>query len=199
MVIFLGLSFGVLNGGFADLDEAILAIIYSFRNPMTTEIMYLVSFLGGEFTLLSAAFIVILLAFKKHKKEAALFSFIVIFGYILNNVIKYLLKVPRPDIDTLSTAGSYSFPSGHAMSSLIFYGLLAYFTYHLTRRRGLTALAVIFSIIIVLLIGFSRLYLGVHYPSDVLAGFIAGFWWLTTVVLIDKTWKFYRELKARRG
>lgn len=198
LFLFLYISLGVLNGSFVYLDNAILAIIYSFRDPVMTEIMYLASFLGGGVTLLLATIIVVVLAFKKHKREAALFTFAVLFGYALNNAIKYFLKIPRPDIDPLFNAGFYGFPSGHAMNSFIFYGLLAYFIFHFTRNRGLGVLTAIVSAIIILLVGFSRLYLGVHYPSDVLAGFAAGFWLLTTAILIDKTRTFYKLFKHRR-
>jgi len=181
------------------IDTLVLNFIYSFRDPLLTNIMHFVSFLGGEFTLLSATIIVVLLAFKKHKKEAVLFAFTVFFGYVFNNLVKHLLKVPRPDIDPLSPAGFYSFPSGHAMNSLIFYGLLAYFTFHFTRNRGLGVLVSMLSIILIILIGFSRLYLGLHYPSDVIGGFIAGFWWLTTAIIIDKAWTFYKIFRDRKS
>ena len=197
LLLFLYISVGVLNGDFVNLDNAILTIIYFFRDPLLTPIMHFVSFLGGEFTLLSAAVIVVVLALKKYKKEAVLFAFIVIFGYVLNNLIKHLLEIPRPDIDPLSNEAFYSFPSGHAMNSLIFYGLLAYLIFHFTRNRGLSFLVFALSIILILLIGFSRLYLGVHYPSDVLAGFIAGFWWLTTVIFIAKNFT-HQNLTHRR-
>lgn len=199
LFLFLYISALVLNGRFAYLDSAISEVIYSFRNPMMTGIMHFVTFLGGEFTLLSSVIIVVFLVFKKHKKEAGLFAFIIFSGFALNNFLKYILKVPRPDIDPLSAEAFYSLPSGHAMISLIFYGFLSYFVFHFTRNKRLSVLVLILSIIIILLIGFSRVYLGVHYSSDVLAGFVAGFWWLTTAILIDKTLTSYKLFKGKEN
>ena len=199
LLLFLEILSEVLSKDILFIDTLVLNFIYSFRDPLLTNIMHFVSFLGGEFMLLSATVIVVFLAFKQHKKEAVLFAFIVLSGYVLNNAIKYLLKVPRPDIDPLSATGFYSFPSGHAMNSLIFYGLLAYFTFHFTRNRGLGVLVSVLSIILIILIGFSRLYLGLHYTSDVIGGFIAGFWLLTTAILIDKTLTFYKLFRGRKN
>lgn len=197
LFLFFKIIFEVLTKDIVYIDNLVLNFIYSFRDPFLTQIMHFVSFLGGEFTLLLTAVIVVIFAFKKHKKEAAFFAFTVFTGYVLNNIIKYSLKIPRPNIDPLSHVGSYGFPSGHAMNSLIFYGLLAYFIFHFTKNRGSSVLVAIFLIIIVLLIGFSRLYLGVHHPSDVIGGFIAGFWWLSTAILIDKTLVFYMLVKHK--
>ena len=198
LLLFFKILAEVLTKDILFIDSIVLNFIYSFRDPFLTKLMYFLSFLGGEFTLLSSGFVVIFFAFKKHKKEAALFAFIVIFGYVLNSGLKQLLKIPRPDIDPIDISESYSFPSGHAMNSFIFYSLLLYFTFQFTRNRGLRVLVAAFSIIIILLIGFSRLYLGVHYPSDVLAGFVAGFWWITTVIVIDKTLIFYKLFRNRK-
>ena len=180
------------------IDNLVLNFIYSSREPFLTNIMHFVSFLGGEFTLFSSTLITTILVFKKRKKEAVFFALVVLFGHIFNNVLKQVLKIPRPDIDPIDISGSYSFPSGHAMNSFIFYGLLAYFIFHFTRNRRLSVLVATFSIIVILLIGFSRLYLGVHYPSDVIGGFILGFWWLTTAILIDKSWTYYKLVKHKQ-
>jgi len=197
LLLFLLIAFGVLNGALIYLDSVILTFVYTLRNPLLTQIMYFTSFLGGGFLLLLAVFTALVFYKKNHKREAVLFFFIVFSGFAINNIIKYLLKVARPDIDPLFSIDFYAFPSGHAMNSLIFYGLLSYFTFHFTKNRGLSVLTAILSTILILLVGFSRLYLGVHYPSDVLAGFAVGFWWLSTAILIDKTRVFYKLFEGR--
>jgi len=197
LLLFLKVLAEVLTKDIVFIDTIVLNFIYSFRDPFLTPIMHFVSLLGGEFTLLSATIIVVVFTLKKHKKEAAFFAFIVLFGYVFNIVLKQFLKIPRPE-DPIAVLGFYGFPSGHAMNSFIFYGLTAYFTFHFTRNRGLSVLVAIFFTLLILLIGFSRLYLGVHYPSDVLAGFIAGFWWLTTAILIGKSWTYYKLVKHKQ-
>lgn len=198
LLLFFKILSEVLTKDILFIDTTLLNFIYSFRGPLLTPIMHFMSFLGGELMLLSTALIVVFLAFKKYKKEAIFFAIAVLAGYIFNTLLKQLLKIPRPDIDPIVISGSYSFPSGHAMNSLIFYGLLSYFIFHFTRNRGLSLLVATFSIIVVLSIGFSRLYLGIHYPSDVIGGFLAGFWWLTTVILISKMWTFYKLFRNRK-
>jgi len=110
----------------------------------------------------------------------------------LNNLLKLILKVPRPDLDPLFFAKFYGFPSGHSMMSFIFYACLVYFSFKYLHNTKVKIAVLIASINIIILVGFSRIYLGVHNPTDVLGGFIAGFWWVTTAILIDKTRSFYR-------
>ena len=106
-------------------------------------------------------------------------------GYIVNAVLKVAIRRPRPPFaaDFLS-GSSWSFPSGHAMSSLVAYGMLAYILLVVVRIRGRGAqLAVVLgAVLLVLAIGMSRLYLGVHYFSDVMGGYAAGLLWLSACI-----------------
>jgi undecaprenyl-diphosphatase len=102
---------------------------------------------------------------------------------VLNHVLKGLFERPRPHFaHPLLVETSYSFPSGHAMESFVVYGMLAYFAV-LALRSWEARVGVIFgAALMVVLIGFSRMYLGVHYLSDVLAGYAAGGVWLSALV-----------------
>jgi membrane-associated phospholipid phosphatase len=104
-------------------------------------------------------------------------------GELLNQLLKQIFLRPRPVFDEpLLTATNYSFPSGHAMMSIIVYGLLAYFVL-LDISHPLKRIAVlVLTIVLVLAIGFSRIYLGVHYFSDVVGGFAVGLIWLTICI-----------------
>ncbi|HKZ34911.1 MAG TPA: phosphatase PAP2 family protein, partial [Patescibacteria group bacterium] len=168
-------------------DQLLSHLVYSFRHPALTKVMLFITELGSEYVLIVAALIGILLVWKKHQREATFLSLVLIMGFILNLLLKTLFQLPRPDIDPLILETSYSFPSGHAMNSFVFYAILAYFTYHFSRSTMLSITTGAFAVLLITLIGFSRIYLGVHYPSDVLAGFIAGFWWFITAVLLNKT------------
>jgi undecaprenyl-diphosphatase len=124
-------------------------------------------------------------------------------GVFLTTVLKGVFRRARPEIvDSGYTAGFYSFPSGHATVSVGFYGALALIlAYHL---RGPARWAVVLlGTALVLLIGFSRLYLGVHYPTDVLAGFLATPLWLVSVGGVYALWLSVHGLRAverrRRG
>ena len=117
-------------------------------------------------------------------------------GVFLTTVLKAVFRRARPEIiDSGYTAGFYSFPSGHATVAVGFYGALALIlAYHL---RGPARWAVVLiGTVVVLLIGFSRLYLGVHYPTDVLAGFLAAPLWLVSVGGVYALWLSVRGLRA---
>lgn len=180
------------------IDLFISQVVYSFRTPELTEIMRFFSYIGGEFTLFASIVIIIWMVAKGYKRDALGFSFAIGMGYILNTVIKAILKVPRPAIDPLVIETFYSFPSGHSMNSFIFYASLSYLVFHFTRKRHLSISLAILAGVIIFFVGLSRIYLGVHYPTDVLAGFVAGFWWFVTVILIDKTLQFYHVFKEKR-
>jgi len=124
-------------------------------------------------------------------------------GIFLTTVLKAVFRRARPEIiDSEYTASFYSFPSGHATVAVGFYGALALIlAYHL---RGPARWAVVLlGTALVLLIGFSRLYLGVHYPTDVLAGFLAAPLWLVSIGGVYALWLSARGLRAverrRRG
>ncbi len=100
-------------------------------------------------------------------------------GMLLNVVLKAVFQRSRPEWEAaIAVAGGWSFPSGHAMGSLVAYGMLAYLVLLVVRRPVLRVAVVLALATLVLLIGFSRLYLGVHYLSDVVAGYAAGMVWL---------------------
>lgn len=197
LFLFLVLSEDVVSKELLTIDTTISQFIYNFRTPELNQIMLMISFLGGEFLLVASALCIAFLAWKNHTKEAFLFLFIVLSGFLINHLTKALFHIPRPDISPIYQETFYSFPSAHAMNSCIFYATLAYFIYHFTKRKTLSAVVGFLCLLLILLIGFSRIYLGVHYPSDVLAGFIAGFWWVVTAILIDKTRIVYKLFQSK--
>ncbi|MFR3450586.1 MAG: phosphatase PAP2 family protein [Collinsella sp.] len=98
---------------------------------------------------------------------------------ILNQLLKFAIQRPRPDVSLrLVEIGGFSFPSGHSMAAMAFFGLFIWLTWRYVRDRrarvGLTA----FLCVMIAAVGFSRVYLGVHYASDVLGGFCASLIWL---------------------
>ena len=106
---------------------------------------------------------------------------------ILNNIIKIIFMRARPDINPLVIETSYSFPSGHSMISMAFYGYLIYIIYTHKDNIKIKWILITLLSILILLIGISRIYLGVHYTSDVIGGFCFGISYL--IIYIDVTKK----------
>ncbi len=120
-------------------------------------------------------------------------------GAVLTTVLKDVFGRARPDLfESGYTASFYSFPSGHATVAVGFYGTLAILV--AWRLRGLRRWAVIAGgVLLVLLIGYSRLYLGVHYPTDVLAGYLAAPLWVGAIALAYFLWRLVRGQKSQAG
>jgi undecaprenyl-diphosphatase len=115
---------------------------------------------------------------------------------VLTAVLKGVFQRTRPELfDSGYHASFYSFPSGHATVAVGFYGMLTLVLAYRLRGRARWAVAVS-GILVVLLIGFSRLYLGVHYPSDVVAGYLAALLWLVCVGAVYALWLSVRSLRA---
>lgn len=91
---------------------------------------------------------------------------------IINKILKMIFIRPRPDVLKLIKQGGYSFPSGHAMASMSFYGFLIYLIYKSNFSKNMKILFITILSIIILLVGISRIYLGVHYASDIIAGYL---------------------------
>ncbi|TYR76673.1 phosphatase PAP2 family protein [Rossellomorea vietnamensis] len=110
--------------------------------------------------------------------------FTIALGGGFNWLLKAYFKRERPDIEALVEQGGYSFPSGHSMGSFVLYGTLAFAVFRLYDHTWSKILGAAALMLLVLLIGLSRIYLGVHYPSDILGGFSAGGVWLLFSILV---------------
>lgn len=178
-------------------DGAITTFVASFRTPVLTNIMLFITFLGSELFLDIVIVITILLLFRKHKKDALIFSFILFITVTLELYLKNFFQRPRPEFTLLDNfpiifEKTFSFPSGHAMNSFVFYVCCAYFIFRRFKSKKIGYTLVVLSGVLIFLIGISRIYLGVHYPSDVVAGFAAGFVCFVVVLLFEKTIQFLR-------
>jgi undecaprenyl-diphosphatase len=142
-------------------------------------VMLEVTALGtGTVVMMIVAVAALFLVLTQHKYSAILLVASALGGLVLNGVLKLGFNRPRPSIilHTVYTVSS-SFPSGHAMSAAIVYSTVAYLAARLQKRLWARWLLMIIAFIVIMLIAFSRLYLGVHYPSDVVAGIVIGLAW----------------------
>jgi membrane-associated phospholipid phosphatase len=196
-LLFLDLAEDVLHDEMGLFDQTIIGLIVGMRSPLNTEIMRFITTLGSALILI----IIAALAFGylwiiNHKKWDAYLLVIALAGAsFMNWILKLGFHRSRPAAPSLALVAGYSFPSGHAMTSLVFYGMLAYLIWLNFRRGILVYLTVSLLILLILAIGTSRIYLGVHYPSDVLAGYAAGGFWLIGCILGLRTIKHFTGKK----
>jgi len=143
--------------------------------------------------------VAVVLLVQRNWLTLAAWSVVVLGGEVLNLLLKDLFARPRPSFEhPLVVDTSYSFPSGQAMESVVVYGMLAYFVVLTSRAWGKRAVAVCGAAMIVLLIGFGRVYLSAHYVSDVVGGFAAGGAWLTAVITAWEAMR-RRDMANHRG
>ena len=166
-------------------DEFIYSNVSKLISDFTTNIMKLITNFGSVLGL--AIICILLIVFIKNKKYGLYAFFNVVGVGFLNLILKVIFQRPRPDILQIVNESGYSFPSGHSMASMSFYGLLIYYIYNKVENEKVRNLLIIILSILIFAIGISRIYLGVHYPSDVICGYIISFVYLIVFIkLIEK-------------
>lgn len=195
LLFFVFITSAVLQKQTIVVDKLLSNYIYSLRTPLLTKTMLFASFLGEQLVIAGSVLVIIFLTRRHHRKETFIFPLLLVMGIVSTTILKIIFKVPRPTIDPLVSLDTYSFPSGHALNAFLFYATIAYFVYHFTKRKLTTALVAIAALTVILLVGLSRVYLGVHHPSDVLAGYDVGFSLFVTTIVVDKTIDYFRLIR----
>ena len=178
----------VLEGDTRRFDEATRAAVHQLASPPLTTAMRAISFLGStEFLFSATALIVVAFVLRKWKREGLLLGITMFGASMLNITLKLAFKRVRPEpFFNLATPRSYSFPSGHALASFCFFGALAIILHARSNNPRIRVVIKIVAPIIIFLIGFSRIYLGVHHTTDVIAGFTAAFIWTAVVKFVEE-------------
>lgn len=175
-------------------DRSIIRFVQGFESPAISPIMKFFTAIGAGLPVTAIAVVIVLFLFfvLKHRRELILFVFVLGGSPLLNVVLKLAFHRERPDIHRIIQAAGYSFPSGHSMGAFSLYGVSAYLLWkHIPARWG-RAILIAASAALVLAIGVSRIYLGVHYPSDVIGGYLASGFWLASSIMV------YRQYDKRR-
>jgi len=193
---FVSLADEVHEGDTLAFDQSLLRGINEHASPVLNQFFLIVTQLGGPVgvVVITAAWLAVLIR-RKNYKPATILAAAVAGAALINLVLKSLFERARPDLwQKLVTETSYSFPSGHAMmSSILAFAAIAIF-WRTKYRIPVTSAALLF----MLLIGFSRLYLGVHYPTDVLGGWLVSAAWITIVVSAVDGWIYRRSRSLSR-
>jgi membrane-associated phospholipid phosphatase len=195
LLIFAWLANGIARSDIQQYDEQIRAAVHRHSNPLLTAVMRGFSFAGSPAVVIVLAIVAVVRFVRQGRPRTARLLVITVLGAeALEQLLKLVFHRTRPvAFFGLREPMGYSFPSGHAMVSCSFYGVLAAFAAigaASSARRWIYRIA---AVLLIAAIGFSRIYLGVHYPSDVLAGYAAALLWVLSVASAR------RWMRARGG
>src|SRR3989338_2509027 len=173
----------VVKGPFIGLDNRLSGLVLFVRDPFLNRIMLFVTNLAG---LPALGFVVALTAFliaRRAWMRATVFAIGVSTALGLHSILKWIFDRPRPTFNqVLVSVSSSSFPSGHAVIAVVLYGFFAYVLIGIVRNWRTKITVFLATVFLIILVGISRVYLGVHWPSDVLGGYLLGAWWLVVMI-----------------
>jgi undecaprenyl-diphosphatase len=188
LFVFGWLAEEMLEGDTRQFDALVRTAVHQLATPGLTRLMQVFSFFGSVVAVTAMCLAAICVSLYYGRTRTAVMLAITMAGVAaLDVVLKHAFHRPRPVAFFGATPSSYSFPSGHALGSLCFYGMLAAILAGRARTRGAKFCVWMAAALLVGMIGFSRIYLGVHYPSDVIAGYCAAAVWLGAVGFLDRS------------
>ncbi|MBB3112532.1 undecaprenyl-diphosphatase [Paenibacillus phyllosphaerae] len=187
---FQGLAMLVTREKLMRFDLSLIDAIQGTESDGLTAAAKLFTKIGSSSVVIPLVLVVavVLYIFLKHRKELFLLIGGMLGSTLLNVVLKGLYERARPDIHRIVEETGYSFPSGHSMAAFTFYGLLTYLLWRHMPSRLWRGVLIGFGVIMIMCIGLSRVYLGVHYPSDLLGGYWVSACWLAVCI------KLFRRL-----
>jgi undecaprenyl-diphosphatase len=173
-------------------DQAVRAWVHQFASPELTRAMSGISLMGYHILIAELVFALALFLFLRWRHAAGWLAVSMAGALALDLALKYAFHRPRPQPFFGAQLQSYSFPSGHALCSFCFYVVLAGLIIDRVRSFPLRVAVGIAAAAMVIAIGISRIYLGMHYPSDVIAGYLAASVWVATLLVLDR-WRVNRR------
>lgn len=203
LLTFLNITILLIHNKLEGFDTWIYERVVSNMSQHMTLVMKHITNLGSFYTLVLITLIVYVLTWNNNKNAIVygrVISINLITVWSANNALKLIFKRERPSILPLVHENTFSYPSGHAMVSICFYGFLAYLIIRNLNNRLLKIISVTIIAAIIIGVGISRIYLGVHYASDVLAGYAFGWVWLNLMIIaMERYYKrriktFFRKL-----
>lgn len=197
LLLFIKLSENLIKKELSIFDDTIYSFVSRLISKDMTALMKFFSFMGSGKVLVTIALVSLALFWKNRRLfyYGKMVPVNLVASSLLNTIFKFIFHRARPDIHRLTEATGFSFPSGHSMIGMSFYGFLIFVAYTGIKSRWRYFVVGLLAVLI-LMIGLSRIYLGVHYASDVIAGFSAGLAWL--IVFISLTKKTYDENSAKQ-
>ena len=160
-------------------------VILNLRSEPLTVIMKVITNLSSAYVLIAISLGTLI--FLKNKKIGMCTTSNLVITTLLNQLLKYIIQRPRPEGYRLIAESGYSFPSGHSMVSMAFYGLIIYLIWKMVKNKKIKYISCGILTLLIPLIGFSRIYLGVHYASDVIGGFAISIVYLLLFTNVTKS------------
>lgn len=176
-------------------DQQITDYVISYRSPGLTRYFLFVTHVGdvyGYLFVLVATVLLSMLVFK-HWRYVVQITIVLFLSAVSNLILKRFIDRARPGIEHMVSVETLSYPSGHAMSAMAFYGFVIYLCYRFKMNVFLKVGIILLLFLLILSIGISRIYLGVHFPSDIAGGFIAGFIWVIFCILLFNLIEIFRR------
>lgn len=190
-LLFVLLSILICTNLIKPFDSFMYELITLGMNDIVTIIYKVITFLGSTlFIVLLCVFFLILFIILKKKNTGLIISSVLIISTIFNNLLKIIFCRTRPDVIKLVHESSYSFPSGHTMASVSMYGILIYILVRSNINKKIKVTLITILSILPILVGLSRVYLGAHYISDIIGGFLVSIILLLieTYIIDKKKW-----------
>lgn len=184
LIIFISILVLVKMNKTIEFDNNIYNLIIGLKNNTLTNILKIITNLGDTICIITI--ILLCFIFFKNKLYPKIITINILGIVLINQILKHLVQRPCPEGIHLVEESGFSFPSGHSMAAFGFYGLFIYLIYKSNLNKKVKILLITLLSILILLIGLTRIYLGVHYPTDVIAGFIMSFIFLIIFTNIIK-------------
>ena len=200
LIIFLLVAKYVFFDKKEEFDQAAFAFLDLFIKDGVTSVMLFLSVIGNYHVMITANLLLIgyFLFIRKHRWYSIKIPAISLSSVLLMTMLKTLFNRPRPLIPLMEPATGLSFPSGHAMMSATFFGLLIYFIYRKQLPSTIKIISITLLVVLIVSIGISRIYLKVHYASDVIAGFCMGIIWLTIAIKVLNRIELYSKKEINK-
>ncbi len=189
--LFLIILQAIEHGTIENFDLPIIQFVQGMEVASLTFVLKTFTWIGSGFGVAPITLLICVLLFFKYNKrsQAVLFAFAIVSTILLNEGLKRVFVRDRPEIHRLMDAGGFSFPSGHTMMAVSLYAMIVYVAWPHVKNTSKRCLLVLGASLFVFLIAGSRIYVGVHFPSDIAGGFLMSTFWLTIVLTIYHLFK----------